>query len=292
MYPLDRRSLASHIYSILRSLRKVAYVLKVSHTTVSRWLIHPERLKYTRNSISKSSQIIETIKTTIFNDPFISLIKLKTVVKNVFAFDVSKELLRMVIKRAGLSRKKARFFSRPATLEAKTKDFIAKRDFYKQEGRMIVSMDETSFGRNGRVAYGYSPRGEQLKIQRKTSRMTTVSSLAVVSANELVQRQEVKGSFNTLLFCSFLEYLPLPNGTVILLDNVSFHHSKKAKEIADLKGFTFLFTPPYSPWFNPIEGVFSIVKRDFYKHGSIDLAYSSVTENHCNAFFKKSIEWL
>jgi len=99
VYPLDRRSLASDIYSILRSLRKVAFVLKVSHTTVSRWLIHPTRLKYTRNCISKSSQIIETIKTTIFNDPFMSLIKLKTVVKNVFAFEVSKELLRMVIKR-------------------------------------------------------------------------------------------------------------------------------------------------------------------------------------------------
>ena len=106
MYPLDRRYLASHIYSLLRSLRKVALVLKVSHTTVSRWLIHPTRIKYTRRCVSKSSQIVETIKTAIFNDPFISLIKLKTVVKNVFSFDVSKELLRIAIKRAGLTRKR------------------------------------------------------------------------------------------------------------------------------------------------------------------------------------------
>ena len=130
-------------------------------------------------------------------------------------------------------------------------------------------MDETSFGRHGRVVYGYSPRGEQLKIQRKTSRMTIVSSLTVVSDKEIIHRQEVKGSFNTLLFCSFLESLSLPVGTVILLDNVAFHRSKKASEVANLKGYIFLFTPPYSPWFNPIEGVFSIVKRDFYKHGSI-----------------------
>lgn len=195
----------------------------------------------------------------------------------------------MAIKRSGLSRKKARFFSKPSNLEAKTKLFTDLRDAYKAECRPFVSLDETSFGRNGRVCYGYAPKGEQLRVMRTVSRMTTTSSLVVSSCESIIKRQEVQGSFNTLLFSSFLESLQLDQGTVILLDNVAFHHSKLAKQVADAKGFILLFTPPYSPWFNPIEGIFSIVKREFYKHGTIEKAYQSVTEAHCKAFFKKSL---
>ena len=37
-YPLDRRNLALHIYSLFQSLRKTALILNVSHMTVSRSL--------------------------------------------------------------------------------------------------------------------------------------------------------------------------------------------------------------------------------------------------------------
>jgi transposase len=92
-----------------------------------------------------------------------------------------------------------------------------------------------------------------------------------------------------MLFRDFLEALDLPQNTVILLDNVRFHHSKVCKEVAIRKGFELLYVPPYSPWFNPIEGIFSIVKREFYKGSSIDASFDKVTESHCNAFFQKSL---
>ena len=38
MYPIDRRKLAIHVYSLFSSLRKTARILQVSHSTVSRWL--------------------------------------------------------------------------------------------------------------------------------------------------------------------------------------------------------------------------------------------------------------
>jgi transcriptional regulator of aromatic amino acid metabolism len=43
MYPLDRRLLAQHVYSLVPSLRRTAVLLKVSHTTVARWLGQPQR---------------------------------------------------------------------------------------------------------------------------------------------------------------------------------------------------------------------------------------------------------
>jgi transposase len=50
-----------------------------------------------------------------------------------------------------------------------------------------------------------------------------------------------------------------------------------------------LFTPPYSPWFNPIEGVFSIVKRHYYKHGNINAAFACVEARHTAAFFRQAL---
>ena len=46
--------------------------------------------------------------------------------------------------------------------------------------------------------------------------------------------------------------------TVVLIDNVAFHHSKIVKQYARDRNIHLLYVPPYSPWFNPVEGVFSI----------------------------------
>ena len=65
MYPVDRRKLAVHMYSILGSLRKTAKLLMVSHSTIFRWLASPERKQYnrTKHRILKSEKNIDVIKT-------------------------------------------------------------------------------------------------------------------------------------------------------------------------------------------------------------------------------------
>ena len=80
MYPIDRRKLAVHMYSILGSLRKTATLLMVSHSTVSRWLTYPEKKKYQRVKVQnlKTFQIVDIIKTTISSNPFISIRKLQS----------------------------------------------------------------------------------------------------------------------------------------------------------------------------------------------------------------------
>ena len=65
------------------------------------------------------------------------------------------------------------------------------------------------------------------------------------------------------------------------MDNVSFHKSKIIKET--LKDFNVIYTPPYSPQFNPIEFIYSIIKRNF-KFLYID--YSLSTEDFINRINK------
>lgn len=64
-------------------------------------------------------------------------------------------MIRVLIKRLGLTKKKAKFFSRPENLEEKTMAFIHLRERLKEEGRTFVSIDETSFGRHTRDVFGY-----------------------------------------------------------------------------------------------------------------------------------------
>ena len=289
MYSLDLRKLASHIYGLFFSLRKTAAILKVSHTSVSRWLKTLNIKPYKRKSPLSTEHVICTIKSALVADPFLSTRKLVSLVHDVCNILVSKELIRTAINKFGFSRKKAKFFSVPKQLEEQTKGFKETRNRLLNEGRQVYSLDETSFGRNCKDMKGYSPKGQVLAIKRNQPRITTTSSLVIVSDCEIVSHQEVQGSFNTERFCTFLESLSLPAGSVILLDNVRFHHSILAREIVERKAWYFLFTPPYSPWFNPIEGVFSIIKRDFYKHQDIVKAFGTVNSSHCKAFFHKSL---
>lgn len=290
MYPLDRRLVAINIYSKLKSLRKTGSLLQVCHTTVSRWIKKPKRLERKKpQKVLKSETIVECIKASIMNDPFISVIKLQKLLAESLSLHVSTELVRIAIKRLGLSRKKAKFYGQPNNLESKIKQFIENRDKYLKQDKLFLSIDETSFGRNSFESKGYSEIGKRLFIRKKLPRITTTSVIACASLDGWIKTQASQKANNTKSFLNFLYSLNLTPNTVILLDNVSFHHSKIVKDFLASKNVDVLYTPPYCPWFNPIELCFSSVKRHFRKEQDIDRAFESVQSDHFKKFFQKSM---
>ena len=288
MYSIDRRKLAIHVYTLLSSLRKTAIILQVSHTTISRWLKNPERKSYNRKAL-KVDQIVDIIKTTITSNPFITVRKFEKVISDTLNIQVSRELVRVVIKKLGFTTKKAKFFSKPNHIKQTTEAFIHSRDQFVKENRYIVSLDETSFGRNGKPVFGYSIKGSPLILSKPPPKAKATSVLAVVDNKGIVAKKSVQGAYNTNLFLEFLQSLQLPIDTIILLDNVRFHHSNVIKEFAQTKKWKLLYVPPYSPWFNPIEEVFSIVKRHYYQYWNIDTAFDSIKESHCKSFFEHAL---
>jgi transposase len=44
------------------------------------------------------------------------------------------------------------------------------------------------------------------------------------------------------------------------MDNASFHHSERVKQLCSDAGGKLLYLPPYSPDFNPIEEFFAELK--------------------------------
>lgn len=53
----------------------------------------------------------------------------------------------------------------------------------------------------------------------------------------------------------------LKPGTVVVLDNATFHKSSTTKEILGNAKCDLLFLPPYSPDLMPIENTFGTLKR-------------------------------
>lgn len=291
MYSKDVRKIAERLYKNILSFRKVALIIGSSHSSIYRWLNYPIKNRKIQIKKLNSQTILDSIILYIKTHPFCSVKDVNQIFFKTYNINVSDELVRLTIKNScNFTKKRARYFSQPKNEKEKLTTFLNKRKIFVNDNRTFVSIDETSFGRNFSPAIGYAIKGQRLNIKRLTPRITTCSVLAVVSKIHPIIFKEKIGSFNTDSFCDFLNTLNFPKKTVFLLDNVSFHHSRKVKELFELKDWDFLYIPPYSPIFNPIEGVFSIVKRNYYKFMNIKNAFSSVTASHINSFFNHSMK--
>ncbi len=273
----------------MNSIRKTSTLLQIGRSTIARWVqTGGVRKPYPRRA-SKSAALIGFIRDTLAHQPFITSHQLASLIQTTLGVTVSKELVRVITRKSGFTQKKAKFFGRPTGVQAKTQTFVQARNALLADARQFASIDETSFGRHMPAVRGWAPRGQALYAVRTPARITTTSVLTVCLQDGRTMSRRRPGSFNTTTFLEALEAFDLPRGTVLLLDNVSFHHACVVKEYAASRGIVLLYVPPYSPWFNPVEGVFSIAKRAYYKHGSIARAMQAVTPRHVQAFFRHSL---
>ncbi len=87
------------------------------------------------------------------------------------------------------------------------------------------------------------------------------SFIASIGSDGSIYHEIVQGSMKRNRFAEYIENLPHPRGSVILLDNCTIH--KKWEDVFERKGYYPLFLSPYSPEFQPIEFAFSKIKRRF-----------------------------
>ena len=57
----------------------------------------------------------------------------------------------------------------------------------------------------------------------------------------------------------------LEAGQVIVMDNISFHKSKRVSDLITAKGCSIMFLPTYSPDLNPIEHQWYRIKHEIRK---------------------------
>ena len=294
MFPKDRRVTLVRVYDYTKSIRETAKICGVSKSTAQRWIAdskheeiirkHEETKQINVQKVSKLNEHLKSIEETMNNNPFATCRELSE------KFKISKELARQCLHKLNLSHKKAKYYGKSKNALELTSTFLRLRSSYIQKGIPIYSIDETGFGKySAHHRMGWCKKGKPLRVQREKVCRKNISVIACASNTKWVYYQQHIGGTKRDRFCNFLQNLPLPGGCVIMMDNASIHKGEDVERICADKKYKILYTPPYSPWFNPIESCFSIVKKHYPKLQNIDNSFKSVTTQHFESFFRHSL---
>lgn len=139
------------------------------------------------------------------------------------------------------------------------------------EPQRLVFLDETSVKTNLTRLRGRAPVGERLYGTAPFGKWRTQTFIAGLTSEELIAPWVIEGAMNQAAFETYVETQLAPRltpGTVVILDNLSTHKSKRAAETLKQRQSWFLFLPPYSPDLNPIEQAFSKLKAHLRRIGA------------------------
>lgn len=281
-YSCDFKRAAVNAYSVIPSLRQVSRIFSISFSTLSRWNNASRRgaLLSKKNRHSKvSDALVAFIKQCLVNNPFVTQSALKHMIRDVFQISVSESLVGTCIRRSGYSRKKTR--SRPCKAAGvqNVNEFLSKFMEARRSNKKIVSIDEMGFDDHSLPHMGYAPKGSRLVIKHRRTSWKRTSAMAAVCTSGMSKFSLSDNPVNGITFENFLSSLDFPRDTVLLMDNIAFHKTKKVQDLARSRGWQVLFTPSYSPWFNPIENVFSVVKNAFCKVNAHNMSQGTVSSS-------------
>ena len=128
----------------------------------------------------------------------------------------------------------------------------------------LVYVDECGFDHFLYREYAYAPRGQKVVAKVSGKKFKRTNIVAGICQREWVAPMEYDGTTDSILFefwfesCLLKEVKP---GSVIVLDNATFHKKFVLPELAGSYGCKVLFLPPYSPDLNPIEKKWAWLKR-------------------------------
>jgi transposase len=111
---------------------------------------------------------------------------------------------------------------------------------------------------------GRSLRGEQIIGEISGKKFERTSIIAGKCGSKILAPFAHKNTTNSELFNMWLEKILLPEtrkGQVIIMDNATFHKSKKTRELIENAGCILLYLPPYSPDLNKIEYYWGVFKK-------------------------------
>lgn len=135
---------------------------------------------------------------------------------------------------------------------------------YLQEGRQIVYGDESGFAVDMPRLSGYSMVGRRCFGLRNFGEKKRTNVIGALCAGSLVTAALFTFNIDTEVFKTWVkdDLLPkLPEKSVFVIDNASFHKHESIKNLLEQQGHKLLFLPPYSPEFNPIEKKWAQAKQ-------------------------------
>jgi len=254
------------------SFRTVQRILRLYNRSGSS-VAASQRPGWRRSSCTKLDENdVDFIKNLVADHPEMYLDEIKLQLAQLRQKIVSVRTVWRTMKSLGFHRRKLEIQAYEASM-SKQAEFILKVSAY--ETNQLVFVDETHSNRRSlERKYGWALRGQKPMKRGVYLRGKKYSSVAAMCSQGLLSYHTRRGAFNSVSFTEFIETFVVPEmfqfpgpKSVIVLDNANIHSVVALKRIAKTYHVKFLFLPPYSPKFNPIELVFSKVKKRLMRVG-------------------------
>lgn len=146
----------------------------------------------------------------------------------------------------------------------------------------LLFLDEVSFDNRGMLRNrGYAEKGKRLICRGEFVRKPRVSCLCMIGHNGMLECTYTEGTFTRLNFFQHIRQFALRSGrvetypglnSIWILDGARIHCDANITSYLRSLGIYPIFLPAYTPFYNPIEIVFGIVKRkmqECYKESDV-----------------------
>jgi len=167
---------------------------------------------------------------------------------------------------------KVRHYTKKKTFGYKERNEETRQQFLEEikkfPTKKLVYLDEAGIDSNETYQYGWAKKGERCYSQKYGGCQERVSFIGGLQKNKIIASMVFTGHCDKKVFEIYLERCLVPQlmaGSVVVIDNASFHKSKNIKKLIEDAGCTLKYLPAYSPDLNPIEHCWFPIKNDIRK---------------------------
>jgi transposase len=126
-----------------------------------------------------------------------------------------------------------------------------------------VYIDESGFSHDMPRIRGYSKKGQRCYGTHDWGAKGRTNAIGALIGATLLTVSLFESTINSEIFTAWVQQdlIPkLPQRSVVVMDNASFHKQAEMQNALAAAGHTLLYLPPYSPDFNPIEKKWAQIK--------------------------------